>query len=276
MLSPSKVSVVLISYARPWNLPIICQSLVDYGFEDIHLADNWQPSWESDGTECRTDKSLLHTQFTRELRSKVKFVKARENCKTASRYLTLDESVKNEVVATVDDDYLVTPEGWDSLLSRWDGSKIVAQLPNENRQFDQAHKMPFINIGYGSLFKREWSDIVFSYLLTEGLITQKEFRRFADRIFTTFFGSWDVTEASDQTLTRLRNHNGEFSDVDSSSIHLKGDYWLDQWNMVMKVMGLREKARSLYMKGDPSLFEYQNQMGFLSRTGFGGSVAGSG
>lgn len=276
MLSPSDVSVVLISFARPWNLPIICQSLVDYGFKDIHLADNWQPSWESDGTPCRTDRSLLHTQFTDELRSKVKFAKARTNCKTASRYLTLDETVENEVIATVDDDYVVTPEGWDRLLAAWTGNEIAAQLPSENRQFSQAQKMPFINIGYGSLFKREWSDFTFSYLLNEGLVTQKEFRRFADRIFVTFFGSWNVIEATDETLVRLTNHDGSFSDVDSSSIHLKDDYWLDQWNMVMKVMGLRTTARNLYMRGSPSLSGYQSQMGFLSRTGFGDSAAGNG
>jgi hypothetical protein len=276
MLSPSEISVVLISYSRPWNLPKICQSLLDYGFEDIHLVDNWQPSWESDGVKCRTDSSMLHTQFTDELKSKIKMVKARENCKTASRYLALDAEVKNEVIATLDDDYIVTSLGWDRILSAWTGEKIAAQLPSENRQFSQAHKMPFINIGYGSLFKRSWSNIAFSYLLNEGIVTQKEFRRFADRIFTTFYGAWDVVEATDETLIRLKNHDGSFSDTDRSSIHLKDDYWLAQWNMVMKVMGARLTARDLYMKASPLLSEYQSQMGFLSRTAYGDSAIESG
>jgi len=257
-------------------MPIICQSLVDYGFTDIHMVDNWQPSWESDGVRCRDDPSLLHTQFTDELLEKINVAKAKMNCKTASRYLTMDSHIVNDVIATVDDDYVVTPEGWDRLREAWTGDKIVAQLPAENAQFRQAGNVPFINIGYGSLFKREWSDAVFSYLLTEGLITQKEFRRFADRIFTTFFGSWDVVEATEETLVRLKNHDGNYSDVDSSAIHLKSDYWLDQWNMVMKVMGLRSTARSQYMRESPSLFEYQSRMGFLSHTAFGDSAQENG
>lgn len=276
MIKPSDISVILLSFARPWNLPIICQSLVDYGFLDIHVVDNWQPSWESDDEISQGDESLLHTQFTEELRGKIKFIKARRNCKTASRYLSMDSQVENEVIATVDDDYVVTPEGWDRLRSAWTGEKIVAQLPATNGQFRQANNMPFINIGYGSLFRRSWSNVSFSYLLNEGLITQADFHRFADRIFTTFFGSWDVTEATENTLIRLQNHDGSYSDVDNSSIHLKGDYWLDQWNLVTKVMGLRSAARIQYMRESPSLLGYQSQMGFLSHTGFGDSAAGNG
>tara|TARA_R110000824_G_scaffold526_4_gene3346 strand:+ start:6222 stop:7052 length:831 start_codon:yes stop_codon:yes gene_type:complete len=276
MICPHDVSVVLVSYARPWNLPIICQSLVDYGFEDIHMVDNWQPSWESDGIRCRTDSSMLHTQFSPELLSKVKYIKARSNCKTASRYLSLDKHVKHEVIATVDDDYVVTDKGWDHILEAWTGEKIVAQLPAENGQFRQSGKVPFINIGYGSLFKKSWANVVFSYLLNEGLVSQEEFRRFGDRIFTTFFGSWDIVEATDKTLRRLTNPNGELSDTDSSSIHLKSDYWLDQWNLVMKVMGHRLKAKDLYMKESPSFYEYQNLMEFLSHTAYGDLATESG
>jgi len=269
MISPSKVSVVLISYARPWNLPKICESLLGYGFEDIHLADNWQPSWESDGTPCRTDRSLLSTQFKEETKSRIKLIKSWANVRTASRYLSLDENVKNSAIATVDDDYIVTHEGWDRLLSRWDGDNIIAQLPEANNQFSQSQRVPFINIGYGSLFPRDWAWSTFTYLRKHGRITESEFYTFADRIFTTFCGSWDTVKADDRTLVRLKNHDGKFSDVDRSSIHLRDGYWLNQWKLVMKVMLARKEAREMYLNRDPSLSEYRNQMGFLSRTACG-------
>lgn len=264
MLQPKDVSVVLISYARPWNMPIICESLFDYGFEDVHLVDNW------------VDDDLLRCAFDEDLMSQVNMVRTKFNCKTAARYIPIGD-LKNNVVATVDDDYMVTRDGWDQLLENWDGTRIVAQLPSRNEKFQRAYNVPFLDIGYGSLFDRRWPTTVWEFLSSQGVITIDQWKVFADRIFTTFFGVWDALEATDETLVRLRNPgNGNYSETDGSSIHLQEGYWEKQWALVMRLMLERANTRKLYMKSDPSLSEFQEQMGFLSHTGYGDSVIGSG
>lgn len=263
MIHPLDVSVVLLSYARPWNMPIIVQSLLDYGFDDIHIVDNW------------VEDDLLHAAFTRELKGKVKLVKAGMNCRTAGRTLPLDD-FENDVIATVDDDYLVTERGWDNLLGGWEGDKIVAQVPNWNRQFDQAYKVPFLNIGYGSLYRKEWPAQIYTMLHRQEEITQEDWLRFADRTFTTFFGRWDVFEATDDTLVKLKNPNGTSSETDKSSIHLKEDYWRDQWALVTRIIIAREKFRDMTLRGDPILSEYEGQMEYLYHAAYSGSPAGNG
>lgn len=263
VITPDDVSVVLLSYSRPWNIPIIVESLIDYGFSDIHVVDNWQGD------------DLLSTMFTDEDRESINLIKTTMNSKTAGRTLPYD-LFDNDVIATVDDDYVVTEDGWDQLLNAWTGDEIVVQLPDCNRKFTQAYKTPFVDIGYGSLFHRDWPVQVYTMLRNLDFVTQEDQLRFADRIFTTFFGRWKAVEADDYTLTRLTNPNGEPSESDASSIHLKEDYWRDQWALVAKVITAREKIRAMMFQGDPILSEYQGQMGFLSHAAYSGSHQGNG
>lgn len=256
MIDPSKISVVLLSYARPWNLPIICRSMLDYGFEDIHILDNWQ------------DDNLLKSQFDLDLKRRVNIIQTSYNCRTAARYALMGRT-EHPVIATVDDDYCVKHEGWDKLISMWDDSRIVAQIPRAGMQFRNAMNLPFLNIGYGSLFRSEWADSTFSYLTSAGAITEEDWNMFADRIFTTFFGLWEVTPAGDENMIRLKNHDGEYSETDKSSIHLRENYWIDQWKVVMKVIKARFVAREQYQEGHPSLSGYKGRLSFLSPTGYG-------
>lgn len=262
-MNPEDVSVCLVSYARPWNIPIICRSLLDYGFRDIIVADNWQ------------DDRLLKTQFEPDLLSRVRLECSDSNVRTAARYAPLGDMVKNDVIATVDDDYVVTHKGWDRLFDAWDGTRIVAQVP-PGSQLANAHKVPFLNLGYGSLFRRDWPCLIFAYLVAGGLIDRVEWDTFADRIFTTFFGSWTAIEATEDSLVKLKNYDGKYSETDGSSIHLKDGYWVTQWDLVMRVMIMRRQARILMQDRDPSLSEFREQMGFLSRIGYGDYLLGNG
>jgi hypothetical protein len=262
-VNPTRISVSLVSYARPWNIPIICRSLLSYGFEDIVVVDNWQ------------DDGLLRTLFDDELRKKIHLVRTGSNIKTAARYPPHIDHMQNETIATVDDDYVVTAHGWDRLIDTWDGSKIVAQVPS-GPQLHNAHRVPFLNLGYGSLFNRDWPLISYLYLVDGGLINISEWNQFADRIFTTFYGSWDAIEATDESLLRLKNYDGKLSETDGSAIHLKDGYWVSQWDLVMRVMVMRRQARSLMMRTDPSLSALQDRMEFLSRTGYGDYLLGNG
>jgi len=255
VIRPEEISVVLLSYARPWNLPIIVESLLEYGFTDIHIVDNW------------TDDGLLRAVFTDYLWGKINLFNTSINSRTAGRTLPYEE-FKNDVVATVDDDYAVTKAGWDRILAEWVGDKIVAQIPDWNRQYRQAYRVPFVNIGYGSLFRKEWPVQVYTMLFEQGRITQGDWLRFSDRIFTSFFGRWSVVEATDDTLIKLRNPSGENSETDESSIHLESDYWRDQWDLVTKIIVARGETRAMMLRGDPTLSEYQGQMGFLSHAAY--------
>lgn len=263
MIRPEEVSVVLLSYSRPWNMPIIVESLLGYGFSDIHIVDNWQ------------EDDLLKAVFSEELRSKVNLIRTSMNSKTAGRTLPYD-LFDNDVIATVDDDYVVTEQGWNNLLEAWTGEEIVAQLPDWNHQFSRAYKSPFLNIGYGSLFHKDWPVCVYTILRNLGIVSQDDQLRFADRIFTTFFGRWNALEATEETLVRLRNPKGELSESDKASIHLKDDYWRDQWDLVARVSRARAEIRAMLLQEDPTLSEYRGQMGFLSHAAYSGFHQGSG
>jgi hypothetical protein len=227
------------------------------------MVDNWQ------------DDDLLRTQFDKDMMGRINFIDSGRNCRTAARYAIL-EKVENEVIATVDDDYVVTPSGWDNILNEWTGDRIVAQVPSDNMQLKNAYKVPFLNIGYGSLFKREWADAVFPYLFDSDTITSTDWEMFGDRIFTTFVGFWKVIEATDSSLTKLRNYDGSFSETDGSAIHLKEGYWLNQWALVLRVMLKRVTAREHFLSGSHSLSGYRDQMEFLSHTGCGEYLPGNG
>lgn len=254
MIKSRDVSVVVPSYARPWNIPVICESLLNYGFTDIHIVDNWQ------------DDNLLRAVFTDDLASEVNILKTGMNCRTAGRHLP---EFQNSVIATLDDDYLVTRAGWDAILEAWDGSGIVAQVPESNFQFSHAYGTPFINIGYGSLFHRSWVGPIVNNLINSKWISEDDWLTFSDRILTTFVGQWTAIEATDDTLVRLRNPGGDKSDVDKSSIHLQNGYWQKQWDLVLRVAAARRAFREKYMKRDHLSFGSREQMEYLSRAAYG-------
>jgi len=256
------VTGMIVSYARPWNVPLIVDSMLDFGFDRVIIADNW----------CSDEYLSKCYGSIQELRKdgKVRLYRGTRNVKTLARYVTIDFPTASNVIASVDDDYVVTPDGWQKLIDQWDNKNIICQIPVAGSQYQTAYTPPYVNVGYGCLFNRSWPVNAFRYLLQNQIVTMDDFRRFGDRIFTTFYGLWKALPATDTELTRLTNPNGEWSERDGAALHLKDGYWGAQWDLVMRVKRARLEAQEAFRKNPHSLSEYQGLTDFLSCTAVGG------
>ena len=261
-IEPKHITGMVISYARPWNVPVIVDSMLEFGFDKVVIADNWI------GDEYLS-KCYGSIQEHRKS-GKVRLFRGVRNVKTLARYTAIDFPTASNVIASVDDDYVVTPSGWERLISNWDNRNIICQLPVEGSQFQTAYTPPYVNIGYGCLFNRNWPVDAFRYLLVNGVVTMDEFRRFGDRIFTTFYGLWKALPATGSELVKLTNPSGEWSERDGAAIHLKDGYWNAQWDLVMRVKRARVDAQEILKTNPHSLSEYQGLTDFLSYTAVGG------
>jgi len=226
LISFKDVTVVVLNYKRPWNVMRICDHLLKTGFDDIIVRDQSPP--------------LEHFAYPLEqvIPPSVRLVREENllNMRTLGRMLELGKT-NRKWIATQDDDYQVTDLGWHRLMhQRYDG--ICCQLPRTNMKFDQAYELPFVNIGYGSIFPRslaarfikEWSE---SYGAADPSLMLK-----GDRCFTAWAGKWLAIPAYDDTLKKLWNPDGELSENDPSSISLTEEHWPDTWRAVLKAREL--------------------------------------
>ena len=226
MIPLKDVTVVLLNYKRPWNIVKICKSLLKSGFDDIIVRDQSTPE---DHEEYPLELVVPHG---------VRLVREEDllNMRTLGRLLELGKTSR-PWIATQDDDYIVTDLGWHRLLHQtYDG--ICCQLPMTNMKFDQAYSLPFVNIGYGSIFTRlmaakfirDWSE---AYGATDHSLLLK-----GDRCFTAWAGNWLAIPAYEDTLNKLWNPDGELSENDLNSISLTNSHWPDTWRAVLKAREL--------------------------------------
>ena len=204
----NQTTVCLINYARPWNIPVICESLLEYGFDDIIVYD-----------QCAYEEFDLPSTLPDSIR--IVSTDSR-NIFTLGRYIAAQKSDR-EFIATLDDDYVVTDQGWDQLLV--DDGRIHCQLPTTYGKFSLAYHLPWVCLGYGSVFPKSLVDNFFvdwyeAYGFDE--ILQKK----ADRAFTSYVGQWNAKiGVIPQHFYPLSNPSGKSSEVDKSAIHKRKDHW---------------------------------------------------
>lgn len=240
-MSPQNFCFVVVNYARPWNIPIIVNRAIDFGFGDVLIWNN-----QADPTilEEHLERAMLQEGYGRTRKYRIGHPHG-DNHYTMGRYVAVQEMTDFEFVATCDDDYLVTGLGWEQLLERWDGEKIVAQLPYEHNQYHSSMRLPYLNIGYGSLFDLQWAKDAFC---TIDDATDRECKdlivRKADRCFTSYHTERLTMPATFGThLIRLCNPDGQPSETDENSIHLTDEHRHDSHRAISYGMMAREQQK---------------------------------
>jgi len=227
MIPFKDVTVVLLNYKRPWNIPPICESLIRTGFTEIIVRD--QSPQEYHEIFPIADAIPAGVRLIREENVL--------NVRTLGRFLVLDKVTARPFIATQDDDYIITDLGWSRILHQ-EYKGICCQLPQSNLKFEQAYELPFVNIGYGSVypkrlaveFIKQWSE---RYGAADPSLVRK-----GDRCFTAWAGKWLALPAYANTLKKLWNPGGELSENDQNSISLTDEHWPDTWKAVIKAREL--------------------------------------
>lgn len=237
-ITPQDICFVVVSYKRPWNIPVIVQSAERYGFGEVYIWDNSEKPEE-------LEKWLVDE--APEVATTYRIGRADYNCYTMGRYAGTIRACEKDIVATCDDDYLLTQAGWDRLIENWDGRKIVSQLPRENNQYESARSLPYLNLGYGSLFDKDWAREAFAAIESVTNGTQNDILvRKADRCFTSYHQRRIVLEAEFGThLIKLRNPDGCLSETDRHSIHLTREHLMDSHRAISLGLQAQEAAVGL-------------------------------
>lgn len=233
----SKATFIVLNWRRPWNIPVIARNAIDYGFGQVIVWDN------SDNFP-----ELEHWIVSSKSIDRVRVLSSQSgNQYTMGRYFCAQEVADFDTIAVCDDDYVVTPKGWDHLFAMWDGQSIIAQLPRWNNQYEAARNTPYVNLGYGALFDRTWAPPAFhavdQYTDQE---EQQTIIRKADRAFTTMHSKRKIIVAREpQDLIRLKNPDGSYSETDTSSIHLRQDHLEDSHRVVSWALGARSSISQI-------------------------------
>ncbi len=213
-LNHKPVSVILLNWKRPWNLPQVIQSLQAYEFvKQILVFDN-SGCFEMDGVEV---------------------IQSSVNVCTYGRFLAVQQA-QYDIIYTQDDDVVV--HNVEALYDRFLGhqERITAGLSGGHYNVE-AGRTPWILMGWGSFFLKEWVKVLDRYISEYGEDTV--LHRKADRIFTALHGKHDPVPGS---FTRLNNPDGKRSDRDSSSLWLKSDHGRLTMESIARVKYINEKC----------------------------------
>lgn len=240
-MSPQNFCFVVVNYQRPWNIPIIVNRAIDLGFGDVIIWDNHP---DPEVLEEHLEREMMKEGYDKPRKYRIAHPHG-ENHYTMGRYVAVQEMTDFEFVATCDDDYLVTGLGWEQMLERWDGERIVAQLPHDHNQYNASMRLPYVNLGYGSLFDLGWATEAFWSIndatdaSCRNLIVRK-----ADRCFTSYHNSRITMPATFGThLIKLFNPDGSPSETDENSIHLKDEHRHDSHRAISYGMMARERKK---------------------------------
>ena len=215
------VTAILLNWARPHNIPRIAAFLNDCPI--INQVIVWDNS-------KKLPESPLYERVT-----------ALQNVYTMGRLLA-SKHAENDELYFQDDDILVG-----NILRMYDywqkqPEKIVAGLAHEKdlRHWElEAHKVPWLQLGWGSFHRKEWLTLTDEYIVRHG--EDELLRRKWDRIYTTIHGGHAPVKAK---IFRLRNPGGGYSDSDQSSLWLKTDHQKLTTLAVARALEIRASMQS--------------------------------
>jgi hypothetical protein len=219
------VSAILLNYARPYHIEPIVASLFAHPFiDEVIIWDNAP----ADGAAMQESVGLRGGRRRVHLRGK-------QNVFTFGRFCAA-KVARNDILYTQDDDVIVrnVPEIYRRFLEMQ--TLIVAGLV-ENHFRVEAHKTPWLQLGWGSMFRKPWLDCIAPYIEKYGQdnILHRKF----DRIFTTLYGNHDPLLAD---VERLRDASGRDSDRDQNSLWLRQDHAQLTQIAVARAQGLKVKC----------------------------------
>ena len=214
---PHDITAVLLNWQRPWNLPKIVDSLRDFAGEIV--------CWDNSGTCPDIDG--------------VRIFRSERNVCTYGRFLAAQHA-RYDVLFTQDDDVVV--RNAEALYERFltHQTHITAGLaPGHYRA--EAHNKPWLQLGWGSLHRREWLDAATERWLDAYGPSELLHRKW-DRIYTCLHGSevggHDPQPAS---FERLLGPDGKPSERDRNSLWLRGDHVRLTNEAVGKVMAIARR-----------------------------------
>ena len=216
-----KVSAILLNWKRPDNIPLIVESLRQHDFfDDIVIHDN-------SGEKFKRQRDVVVVQ-QRSLDDC-----AICNMKTFGRYCAL-ASAKHEIAWIQDDDITVNniPELYERFI---DGDSIVAGLSPGHYQHE-AHKKPWLNIGWGSFHRRQWFDVVKQWIEKYGeddLLLSK-----FDRIYTVLYPHHDPVPGN---YAPIINAAGKDSEHDQHALWKQKDHYKLRDEAVRKALEVRDE-----------------------------------
>ena len=207
-------TAVLLNWKRPYHMPTIVAALRAVPIiEEIII-------WDNSGRLPDVDGATV--------------IQSKENVGTYGRYLAAQQAA-HRTIYTQDDDYVVSNVM--GLWGRFNGTKIVAGLsPGHYRT--QAHKTPFIQLGWGSFHRREWmEDSVRKWVACYGVddVLKSKF----DRIYTVLAG----VEKHDPVMgqfTALREDDGRPSDRTDKAIWVQPGHYKRVEEAVARAVELRD------------------------------------
>ena len=192
----TRVSAVLLNYRRAHHMPRIVESLRQHEFVDDITIFNNGDPLEIEGANV---------------------IGVGRNVVTYGRFLAVNHA-KHSVIFTQDDDV------------------VVRNVPQLFSRFLSQHKKPFLQLGWGSVFNRDWIHVLNRWIDCYGedeLLCRK-----ADRIFTTLYGAHDPIPGDFERLTDPVT--GRDSDRDAHSLWLRDDHKLLTNTAVEKALALRD------------------------------------
>lgn len=215
------VSAVLLNWKRPWNLPTIIASLGNVrAITEVVI-------WDNSGTLNRHDFPGCTVHISR------------ENIFTLGRFKAA-KLAKNELIFTADDDYLVNNIPALIEMQTANPEHIVAGL-DEGHYRTEAGKKPFLQLGWGSVFRREWVSVLDEWIRVYG--EDELLRRKADRIFTILHRNHHPVLGN---FTRLTDPTGRPSDSSKDALYRMADHYHLTEAATRKAVELRDM---LYAKG---------------------------
>lgn len=199
-----EVTACLVSWRRQYHLPIIIEHLRQ--FPEIKEVIVWQ-------NEEMPSQELL--------KSDARIIYSKENRCVYGRFLAAMKA-KTEYVFTQDDDLLVhNIAELTSRRSLGDSKSIVANLADDNHSrhwnWWMVNNPVHIELGFGSVFRREDCEILKKWKHSEELLNRK-----ADKVFSVLH-SWEPVRADGDCLTRLF-HGSKESGRDVNALYLREDH----------------------------------------------------
>lgn len=194
------VTAVLLNWRRPHNIETIMASL-----RSVREISEFV-IWDNSGTLNQRDFPGCRVYYSP------------ENIFTLGRFKAAAMAT-NETCFTQDDDILVNnvPALLDMHFHNPD--RIVAGLRKGHYEAE-AGKKPFMNLGWGSVFRREWVSVLDEWVRVYG--EDDLLRRKADRVFTILKGNHHPVYAD---ITPLRDPNGRLSESSPDALYRRPDHY---------------------------------------------------
>lgn len=195
------IAAVIVSWKRPHNIGRIIEDLTLLRvFDEIVVWDN----------SSILEKPAGSPRFA--------LINSPENFCTYGRFLAAKQSTC-DLIYTQDDDYL-TGGYADELISlhKKNPEKIVAGLV-EGHYLVEAHKRPWLQLGWGSVFRKSAINVLDQY--TERFGVDDVLKRKADRIFTSLHGNHLPIQI---TPLRLYDPDGRRSESSKDALYMRPDH----------------------------------------------------